>query len=233
MRLFADFDGTVSPTDIGDALLRRFCGERTYHAVLADWRAGRLTAPQCYQRLFDAIPTLTEAALAEFLAAYEIDASFVRFARWCERNGYSLVILSDGFDVYIEPMLRRAGVEVEYRANRLRLTDASPIPEFPYYDPSCPQLANNKRNHMLLGAQDDDLLVYIGDGHSDFDAASYADLVFARGALEGWCQEQNITFRRFYSFVTVQDVLSTLIDQGKLRPRKRARVLRQQLWATG
>ncbi|MBR9974230.1 MAG: HAD-IB family phosphatase, partial [Bacteroidetes bacterium] len=163
VRLFADFDGTVSPTDIGDALLRQFCGERHYHAVLADWHAGRLSAPQCYHQLFDAIPTLTPPMLDDFLAAYEIDNSFIRFADWCERHAYPLVILSDGFDAYIEPLLRKAGVDVTFRANRLRLTDASPVPEFPFFDPSCPQLANCKRNHMLLDTQDEDLLVYVGD----------------------------------------------------------------------
>ena len=255
VRVFADFDGTVSPVDIGDALLRSFGGEERYHALLGEWRAGRLTAPQCYQRLYAAFPAFTEDMLGEFLNEYEIDPAFGRFARWCATRRYPLTILSDGFDAYIVPLLRKAGIlasdgsaarvetdedvtgehaiAVEVRANRLRFTDGSPVPEFPYHDPSCPALANCKRNHMLLDAQDEDLLVYVGDGRSDFDAASYADMVFARGSLEGWCQEQNISFRRFYSFVTVHDVLSTMIEQGTLRPRRHARVLRQQIWMTG
>lgn len=233
VRIFADFDGTVSVVDVGDALLRRFCGEDHYAAILDSWQEGRLTAPECYRALFDAVPRLTAEMLEDFLADHAIDETFPRFASWCASKDYPLMILSDGFDAYIEPLLRKAGVTAVYRANRLFLGDGGPRPEFPHHDPYCPQLANCKRNHMLLQSRDEDLIVYIGDGSSDFDAASYADMVFARGTLEHWCQQQNITFRRFSSFATVQDALSTMIAEGKLRPRKRARIRRQQLWATG
>lgn len=233
IRIFSDFDGTLMKEDAGDALLRQFCGETHYEHMLGLWRRGEISAVECYQRLFAAIPRLTPDMLEEFLSGFEIDPSFVRFAEWCDQRGYPLLILSDGFDAYIAPLLRRAGADVEFLANRLRLTEGPPVPEFPYADARCPQLANCKSNHLLLRSQDEDIVVYIGDGTSDYEAASFADVVFARGALESWCQEHNISFRRFYSFSTVQDVLFMLIEQQKLQPRKRARVQRQQLWSTG
>jgi 2-hydroxy-3-keto-5-methylthiopentenyl-1-phosphate phosphatase len=233
IRIFSDFDGTMMKEDVGDALLRQFCGEAHFERMLGLWRSGEISAVECYRRLFAAIPRLTPAMLEEFLTAFEIDPSFIRFAEWCTVREYPLLILSDGFDAYIEPLLRRAGADVEFLANRLRLTEESPVPEFPYADVRCPQLANCKSNHLLLRSQDEDIVVYIGDGTSDYEAAAFADVVFARGALETWCQEQNISFRRFYSFTTVQDVLFILIEQHKLHPRKRARVHRQQLWSTG
>jgi 2-hydroxy-3-keto-5-methylthiopentenyl-1-phosphate phosphatase len=233
VRIYSDFDGTVTKTDIGDALLRHFCGEDLYLRVLDEWQSGSLTAVQCYRKLFAAIPRLTGEMLQDFLSVHEIDPTFPPFAQWCAQRGYPLLILSDGFDAYIEPLLRRAGVTVDFIANRLVPGENTPTVEFPYVDPRCPQLANCKSNHLLLRSRDEDLIVYAGDGSSDFEAAMYADFVFARGELEGWCQEQNISFRRFYSFATVQDALFMMIEQDRLRPRKRARVLRQQLWATG
>ncbi|MFA6234578.1 MAG: hypothetical protein WC824_10405, partial [Bacteroidota bacterium] len=136
-------------------------------------------------------------------------------------------------DAYISRLLQRVGVVAELRVNRMRLDGGVPALDFPYSDRRCPQLANCKSNHVALLSQDEDLIVYIGDGASDFEAAAYADMVFARGPLEGWCQEHNITFRRFYSFTTVREVLSALLDQRKLKAGKRARALRQQLWSTG
>jgi HAD superfamily phosphoserine phosphatase-like hydrolase len=233
VRIFTDFDGTVTREDVGDALLRHFCSEVNIVQVLEDWNRGEVNAVETYQRLYGAVPRLTEEMLDGFLSAYEVDPSFVRFVEWCRERAFPLVILSDGFDAYITRLLRRAGIEVELRANTMRLNNGVPELDFPYSDLRCPQLANCKSNHVALLSQDEDLVIYVGDGYSDFEAASYADLVFARGPLEGWCQEHNITFRRFYSLTTVLEVLSALIDQRKLRPGKRARVLRQQLWSTG
>lgn len=192
-----------------------------------------MSAVECYTGLFSAVTRLTPDMLDSFLLPFEIDPAFVPFVHWCDERGFPLLIVSDGFDAYIEPLLRRAGVTVSFRANRLRLGATAPVPEFPYQDTRCPELANCKRTHLLLEAQDEDIVVYVGDGRSDFEAAALADVVFARGELERWCQEQNISFRRFYSFATVQDVLFMMIEQRLLRPRKRARVLRQQHWATG
>jgi 2-hydroxy-3-keto-5-methylthiopentenyl-1-phosphate phosphatase len=233
IRVFSDFDGTVTDADIGDALLRDFCGEQLFAEVLRQWHDGACTAIEAYRRMFSAISHLTPSMLDEWLQVYSLDPSFARFVDWCARQAYPLMILSDGFDAYIHRMLESENLAVPFRANRLSLGDGAPHVDFPYADQRCPQHANCKSNHMLLHSQEEDLLVYIGDGTSDFDAAQYADLVFARGVLEHWCQEQNITFRRFYSFTTVREVLSELVDRRALRPGKRARVLRRQLWSTG
>ncbi len=233
VRIYTDFDGTVTREDVGEALLRHFCTETRIDELLEKWERGEVNAAETYRRLYAGVPLLTQSMLDSFLQDFHIDPSFPRFVDWCASNDYPLTILSDGFDAYIDPLLRRAGVEVDVIANRMRLDGGAPEVEFPFTDPRCPQIGNCKSNHVALLSQDEDLVIYIGDGASDFEAAGYADLVFARGPLEGWCQEHNITFRRFYSFTTVRDVLSALIEQRKLRPRKRAQVLRSQLWSTG
>ncbi len=233
IRIFTDFDGTITHEDVGEALLRRFCTETRIDELLDAWARGRVNAVDTYRHLYAGVPQLTGEMLDGFLEDYEIDPSFVRFVAWCAERAYPLVVLSDGFDAYIDRLLRRVGVRVETRINRMRLGSGSPDLEFPYSDPRCPQLANCKSNHVALLSRDEDLIVYVGDGSSDFEAASYADMVFARGALESWCQQHNITFRRFYSFTTVRDVLADLVERKKLRPGKRAQVLRRQLWLTG
>ncbi len=233
VRIFTDFDGTVTQEDIGAALLRHFCRDDRVDALLEKWDRGEVNAAETYRSLYAGVPALTGEMLDAFLENYEIDPSFPRFVEWCRLQEYPLTVLSDGFDAYIERLLHRGGVDVEVKANRMRLNGGAPELDFPYTDPRCPRIGNCKSNHVALLSQDDDLIVYIGDGSSDFEAAGFADLVFARGSLEAWCQEHNITFRRFYTFNTVRDILSDLIAARKLRPRKRAQVLRSQLWSTG
>ena len=38
------------------------------------------------------------------------------------------------------------------------------------------------------------MIVYVGDGYSDRCPVQYADIVFAKGDLQTYCQEQNISY---------------------------------------
>lgn len=233
IRIFTDFDGTMTREDVGRELFRHFCGSTVFNHIRSRWVDGAMTAPEAYDALCRSIPVLRETDLRDFLLPYEIDPSFPRFAEWCAERNYPLLILSDGADRYIDILLNKAGLSMPHLSNRMHLTPTSPDMEYPHFDPRCPSIANCKSNHVALRAQDDDLIVYIGDGASDFEAAQYADMVFARGALEQYCQEQNITFRRFYHFTTVREVLSLMISQNTLRRRKRAELRRRGLWSGG
>jgi len=233
VRIFSDFDGTIAPADVGEELFRHFCGDAAFEEILGRWDARRLTAPEAYGQLCAAMGEIRERDITRFLSSYAIDASFPRFVQWCDERRFSLHVLSDGVDAYIEPLFAAAGVDVPVLCNRLELRDGRAHMHFPYYDPRCPDIAHCKSNHVALLARDEDIIVYVGDGRSDFEAAQYADMVFARGALETYCQEQNITFRRLYTFSAMRDQLDTMLQQKTLRKRRRAEVLRQQLWSRG
>lgn len=233
IRIYTDFDGTMTQQDVGADLFRHFSGEEYFEEIRGRWKAGELEAPVAYQALCKRISSLTMQQLRQFLEPYEIDPAFPRFMRWCEENGYPLLVLSDGVDLYIDILMERAGMEFPYLSNTMRLTGGTPLMDFPYFDSRCPEVAHCKSNQVALRSQEDDIIVYIGDGTSDFEAAGYADMVLARGALERYCQEQNITFRRFYNFTTVREILSLMISQNTLRRKKRAQVRRRRLWSGG
>lgn len=233
VRIFSDFDGTITDEDVGEDLFRHFCGDAAFEAIRAQWDSGALTAPEAYGRLCEAMGEIGTGDIRRFLERHAVDESFPRFVQWCAGEGFPLQVLSDGLDAYIFPLLEAAGVDVPVLCNRLEIRDGRARMHFPYYDGRCPEIAHCKSNHVALLSQDDDIIVYVGDGSSDFEAAQYADMVFARGALERYCQEQNITFRRFYTFAALRDQLATMLQQRTLRRRKRAEVLRRQLWSRG
>lgn len=233
VRVFVDFDGTVTRRDVGDELFRRLCSDEAFNSIIARWECKDLTGPEMYDALCSASRAMHETEFEQFLSEHEVEASFGAFVQWCESRSYPLIILSDGCDAYIEPLLRRAGLHVEYKCNTLRFENGFPRMQYPFFDPRRPMLANCKSNHIALSSRDDDIIVYVGDGRSDFEAACYADMVFACGVLETYCQEKNITFRRFGNFHDVRLVLSDMIDGFRLRHRMRARLLRRQLWLEG
>jgi 2-hydroxy-3-keto-5-methylthiopentenyl-1-phosphate phosphatase len=233
IRIFADFDGTISPHDIGALLFRRLCGTEVFDSISARWIDGEFGGVEMYRQLAEAAVYADEHILGEFLNDYDIDPAFPAFVDWSGTYGYPVTVLSDGFDAYIEPMLARHNLRLPVFCNLLRFRQGRMRMEFPFADERCPRTANCKANHVALHSRDEDIVVYAGDGRSDFEAATMADLVFARGALETQCQKENITFRRFSTFNDVRIILSGLISQGKLRRRKRAELQRRQLWASG
>ncbi|MDT8325614.1 MAG: MtnX-like HAD-IB family phosphatase [Bacteroidota bacterium] len=233
VRIFTDFDGTITPTDVGEELFRHFCGDATFERIRGRWSEGVLTAPEAYGQLSAAMGEISAAEITRFLGSHAVEESFPRFVHWCAAMDFPLYVLSDGADAYILPLLEAAGVDVPVLCNRLEIREGRARMYFPYFDRRCPEIAHCKSNHVALLSRDEDVIVYVGDGSSDFEAAQYADLVFARGTLERYCQEQNITFHRFYTFAAMRDQLANMLHQNTLRRRKRAELRRQQLWSAG
>ena len=77
----------------------------------------------------------------------------------------------------------------------------------PYYHPDYPWQGVAKARIMKDAVKDDRKAVYIGDGLSDIYAAEAADILFAKGALEGYCRKTALSF---YPFDTFKDVERTL-----------------------
>ncbi|HLB00119.1 MAG TPA: MtnX-like HAD-IB family phosphatase [Bacteroidota bacterium] len=206
VRLFTDFDGTITTGDVGDALFGCFGGAEALHAV-AGYRDGKLSAVGCFEAECRACGAVGVTELGGFLDSARIDDTFPEFVAWCRRREFPLMILSDGMDAYIDGILRRHGLsDVEFRANRMEIRPApaadtvSFVPSFPYTDEVCDRCASCKRNHMLTMSADDDIIVYIGEGYSDRCPAQYADVVFAKDDLLGWCRANSIPCHEYASF---------------------------------
>ena len=58
-------------------------------------------------------------------------------------------------------------------------------------------------------------IIYVGDGLSDWCAASQADMVFAKGDLRGYCEEKSIPY---YPFEHLGDVAERIAstDLGEI-----------------
>lgn len=202
-----DFDGTVSPEDIGAAFVRRFSGapEAPRRALLARWLAGEvghreLTALECEGL------AVGEAEARAFTLGFRIDPHFAPFVREARGRGDAVMVVSEGFDFYIEDQLARAGLaDLPWASNRARFEDGGVRPEFPWSEDGCGRCGNCKAQHVrryrALGFH----TVLVGDGLSDRCGARAADAVLARGGLLAWCREEGLAARPFESFRDVAD----------------------------
>ncbi|HWP81770.1 MAG TPA: MtnX-like HAD-IB family phosphatase [Bacteroidota bacterium] len=237
IRVYCDFDGTITTQDIGNALFRRYAGDRAVQ-IVQRYLSGEITAPECFVAECDAVENLTRAELESFVDHFVPDPSFHSFVQFCAANQIPLTIVSDGFDVYVERFLKNHGLDqLPFYSNQLefleegRRTRIRPV--FPYTDSECPRCANCKRNHLLRLSGDDDLIVYIGDGYSDRCPARYADVVFAKQELIPYCQSQNITYHEFRTFADVQSLLEELVKKKGVKQRREAKMARRDVFLQG
>jgi hypothetical protein len=116
-----DFDGTISPRDIGAAFAERFspAGASARVPELGEWLEGRighrtLTRAQCAH-----VRAREDEALA-FTRGFRLDPRFAPFVREALGRGDAVMVVSEGFDFYLRDHLMREGLgDLPWAANHL------------------------------------------------------------------------------------------------------------------
>jgi 2,3-diketo-5-methylthio-1-phosphopentane phosphatase len=219
--ILCDFDGTVVPVDVSDALFERFA-EPAWRDIEAEWQADRLTSRVCMERQV-ALLRCSRAELDGALDAIDIDPGFTAFVADCRRWGHSLSIVSDGLDYAVERIFRRHAIHnVAIVANHLRpVGDRRYALEFPYASRIC---GSGVCKCSFRESADPTLV--IGDGRSDFCVAGAADMVIAKGSLLDHCRRDGLPVIPFDDFAQVRAAVDRL---GRRQPR---RVARTPEWST-
>jgi 2,3-diketo-5-methylthio-1-phosphopentane phosphatase len=228
VRVFVDFDGTVTRHDVGNAFFRKFGGDLC-DGYVESYRSGEISAVECFALEAAAMGEFSRNSAERFVRSQPIDATFAGFVAYARRRGYGVAVVSDGLDYYIDEILRTNGIEVDFFANHATLHQGSSSDlcmlsvAFPYADADCPRCACCKRNIMLTRSADEDVIVLIGEGYSDRCPARYADIVFAKKDLQKFCQTENISYFPYSDFNDVVRKLEAMTATGKpLRRRTRA-----------
>lgn len=197
IHFFLDFDGTISTTDVVDLVLENFADE-SWKRVEAEWAAGKIGSRECLSRQAALIQT-DEAALRNLVSKVQVDPYFVPFLKKAEELGVLVTIVSDGFDVLIEEVLKNnlENKTTHVKAlpifsNILQKTATGFKAEFA--DPAvCVHgCANCKPLVMKKMSSTGDAVFFVGDGLSDRFAAEKAHVVFAKGKLQQYCEDKKI-----------------------------------------
>jgi len=234
IRVFCDFDGTMTVEDVGNRLFHTFAGDAGA-TIVEEYRAGRINAKDCLRRECAALGPLRAETIREFADRFPLDPFAREFVRFCRTREIPLTILSDGLDLYVEPILAKAGLEdIPWFANHGSFVEAYDgtilVPSFPHRDEHCDLCGNCKRNHMVTQSADDDLVVYVGDGISDRCPVRYADIVFAKHDLIKYCQDQNVSYFEYRNLGDVRDRLEHMVSQKRYKQRREAVMARRDVF---
>jgi 2-hydroxy-3-keto-5-methylthiopentenyl-1-phosphate phosphatase len=234
VKIFVDFDGTITTRDVGNTLFREF-GGATCDAITAEFREEKISARVQFLREAAAAGDILRADMDALLDRQTIDPGFKEFVNFCRDRQIDFHIVSDGLDYYIDRVLRTHDIrDVSFVSNVLSFEPAGVdgrvrmALDFPHSDSVCDRCACCKRNFMLTHAGEDDIIVLIGEGYSDQCPAQYADIVFAKDKLQTYCQRENISYYLYASFHDVTERLTELLSRRQLRKRRRAELKRKE-----
>jgi len=232
IKIFIDFDGTITLEDVGEAIFRKFGKTEKVNCIIEDLLSDKISSRQCWDELCDSVDVINKYELDEFIDLLDVDPTFIPFVKFCNENEIELVVLSDGFDYYIDRLFNKADlVGLKYYSNKLFVDEEGILKtEYPYFDNDSPTSANCKRNHIINHSSDDDYTIYIGDGNSDKDAAQYCDFIFAKNDLLKFCSVEKISFYPFKNFTEVQNKITELMLKKNLRKRHQAQLKRKSAY---
>ncbi len=224
--MYCDFDGTITKKDIGDELFKVYGKFQPYNQEL---RKGKFSITKYWQiQCRELDPGIDAFTIAQFARECETDPYFKEFTQYCETNNIALSIVSDGFEEYIYPILEKEGLShLPVYCNRMDFTEDRIRPVFPGADESCEcPCASCKRNAVLSNTPPESIIVFIGDGHSDYCAAEHADIVFAKKELAAYCNDNRIPHYPFKTFFDVLRIFKKIVNNNDIRIRHQAKLKR-------
>jgi 2-hydroxy-3-keto-5-methylthiopentenyl-1-phosphate phosphatase len=229
-KIFIDFDGTISE-DIGESIFLKFGKEEKVKRFIKDLLTDKISSKDFWIFVCDSIPKIDKKELDKFIDGFNVNPGFRDFYMFCNENGIELFILSDGFDYYIERILKKERLkDIKYYSNRLRIINNKLVPSFPYLDIDFPNSANCKRNHIINNSSEDEYTVFIGDGNSDKYAVPYCDFIFAKNDLLKFCEREKISYFPFNNFDDVKQTMMKLLSKKRLKKRYQAELKRREAY---
>ena len=207
--LIVDFDGTACSVDVGGALLDRFGDPGWAEYDLAVDR-GEIGLRHALREQAAMIHGDLEEMVAYAVEHCPLDATFARFVAWAEEQELPLTIVSDGFALYIAPILSAAGLEripvitneIRFDGDRLRLL-------YPSGHPECVGCGTCKMRAVLGAREQRGAVAFVGDGLADRYGALYSDVAFAKGHLVTICEREGVPFVPWETFDDVRSALES------------------------
>jgi 2,3-diketo-5-methylthio-1-phosphopentane phosphatase len=229
-RIYCDFDATVTVNDVWDVLFRNF-GTPAAFSVWQKFNVEEYTAAQCIAEACKTVSGADRAKMQMLFEAEPLRNGFPEFYQYCKDEALPLIIVSDGFSCYIRPILAKNAIETRFYANTIEVNEGGGLSvEFTHGRESCRHCGACKCAAIDETSDENDTIVYIGDGYSDVCPVKIADIVFARDMLCRMCERDGVPYHPFQDFFQVMSILEKYRTERPKYKRDIARKARRELY---
>ena len=197
--IYCDFDGTITKKDAVNTFFELYADE-TWKDFEQLWIDGKISSRENAIKQVALLPELEEEVVDKYIDSIEIDEGFIDFVEFINSKNIELVILSDGFDLFIEKTLEKYNLRnIKFFANHLKYENNKFSIDFPYFNEDCVMGAGMCKCSHVKEKQ----FCYIGDGTSDLCVARKASALFASKNLATFCNKNDIKYIPFNSFCNI------------------------------
>lgn len=209
VQVICDFDGTIAERDMIQAIMQAFVPEET-EDIIRSVQAGALSVRDGVEAMFGSIPSSKYDEVVAFARAQTvIREGFPQFIHTCGQLGWSIAVVSGGFDFFVDPVIHNLSTPVDCFRNRIDAT--GPFLRVEWAVP-CDEVCEGgcglcKPTVMRQLGHGMGKFVVIGDGVTDFKAARLADFVFARSRLLDLAMQADIPVAPFETFYEIDEAI--------------------------
>src|SRR3990172_5357905 len=115
--VLSDFDGTITRTDIAEAILARFAPPEWWE-LEGLHRARRLGTRETMARQVALLQGGPGPWIDFVRREARMDPAFPAFLHFCRERGFPLEVVSEGLDFYVHDLMKIWGLDVPVRTNR-------------------------------------------------------------------------------------------------------------------
>ena len=225
--VLCDFDDTTAVENVAQLLLEHFCPKDVWQQLRSESQANLITFREYQEGTFNATGSGKEDMKALVKAKATLRPHFKELWQHCRSRDIPMAIVTVGLDFYVDALLEREDLdELPRYAVKTSFTTDGIVYEYPHgWDGSgaasqqeCSRWGNCKCSVLGKYRRMGHTIIYVGDGRSDFCAASIADRVFAREPLAQLCRDNGVNYIEFNDFGDVIRELNgvpSLVDGGR------------------
>jgi 2-hydroxy-3-keto-5-methylthiopentenyl-1-phosphate phosphatase len=201
--VFCDFDGTITAEETFVGMLKRFAAE-SYDATENLLIDGKITLGEAVRRLVESIPSKRYPQVLDFVKDKPIRRGFSELLDFLHFHGVPLIVVSGGLMGSVSAKL----APFRHRIHAMYAADVNAEGDFLRVHSDFESATELVAKTRVMGLYRCEQSIVIGDGITDLNIATTADLVFARDRLCGYLTEKGKPFIRWEDFFDVCNHLS-------------------------
>jgi 2-hydroxy-3-keto-5-methylthiopentenyl-1-phosphate phosphatase len=185
-----------------------------------------ITLKDGIEMLFNLIESSKKEEIIEYIKKeVQLRDGFSDFIDYCKENNIEFNVLSGGLDFHIDPILKDFKSKIKIYCSNAKFDSEKIKIDYPYLPKNCTLCGDCgccKIELIEKYPTDRFYRVVIGDSLTDFPPSKVSDIVFARGDLIKYLDEENedkkekIKYISFDTFYDIKNGLEKIIGEEKL-----------------
>lgn len=209
--IFSDYDGTITNRDVIITIMEKFAPPEWINIKDKILYERTIPLKEGIEMLFSLINSNKKSEIEDYIKkTVTIRDGFSDFISFCKENKIEFNVLSGGLDFHILPVLKDFLSDIKIYCSNANFNSEKIKIDHPYLPKNCSLCGDCgccKIEIIEKYSKEEIYSIVIGDSLTDLAPSRIADLVFARGDLKKYLDEEKIKYVSFESFFDIKQTL--------------------------